>query len=56
MKKKIFKPVKMKDPLTGKERVVTPEEQEAMLEKGIFLGAAVSDKSDDGVGKDQSDA
>lgn len=42
----IFKPVKIIDLLTGKERVVSPEEQEEMLDKGIFFDISVqSDKN-----------
>lgn len=39
MKKKIqvFQPLKVIDPLTGKEIVLSPEEQEEMLERGIML-------------------
>lgn len=37
MSQQIFKPIKIIDRLTGKERVVTEEEQEEMLEKGILI-------------------
>jgi hypothetical protein len=33
----IFKARKIIDPRTGKERVISPEEQEVLLEKGIIL-------------------
>lgn len=32
-----FQPRKIKDPVTGKERIVSPEEQLEMLEKGILF-------------------
>lgn len=33
----IFKPCKIIDPITGDERILSAEEQEDMLEKGIIL-------------------
>lgn len=33
----IFKPQRIIDPRTGKERIVSPEEQELMLMKGAFF-------------------
>ncbi|HSX25323.1 MAG TPA: hypothetical protein VLG69_05135 [Candidatus Andersenbacteria bacterium] len=33
----IFKPQKIKDPRTGKERIISPEEQELMLMKGALF-------------------
>lgn len=33
----IFKPQKIRDPRTGEERIVSPEEQELMLMKGAFF-------------------
>lgn len=37
MTKSFFNPIKIIDPLTGKERIATEEEQEEMLEKGILI-------------------
>ena len=37
MPRQIFHPIKIIDPLTGEERVVTEEEQEEMLEKGMVI-------------------
>jgi hypothetical protein len=51
----IFKPIKIIDPLTGEERSITPEEQEEMLEKGIFLDVQIqSDENPKGVSKGNS--
>ena len=33
----IFRPKKIVDPRTGRERIVSPEEQSLLLEKGILL-------------------
>lgn len=33
----IFKARKIKDPHTGQERILTPEEQELLLQKGVLL-------------------
>jgi len=33
----LFTPKKIIDPITGKERIVSSEEQELMLEKGILF-------------------
>jgi hypothetical protein len=45
-KKQIFVPLTITDPLTGQVRVLSPEEQEAMLEQGILLpGSAIPSKS-----------
>lgn len=44
MPKQIFHPIKTIDPLTGKERVVTGEEQEEMLEKGMLIFPVVKEK------------
>lgn len=33
----IFQPQRIIDPRTGKERIVSPEEQELMLMKGVFF-------------------
>lgn len=35
--KNIFKKLEVIDPLTGKKRILSAEEQERMLEKGILL-------------------
>ena len=35
--KKIFKRLKVIDPLTGKKRTLSPQEQELMLQKGILI-------------------
>lgn len=35
--KKIFKQLKVIDPLTGRQRVLSSEEQELMLGKGLLL-------------------
>lgn len=40
----IFKPIKIIDPFTGKERIVSPEEQEMMLMKGILFNLPSADK------------
>lgn len=48
MEKEIFKPKKVKDPLTGKERVLSPEEQEELLEKGVFIDPAEDKKKSKG--------
>ena len=32
-----FKPIRIIDPLTGKEKIVDENEQEEMLEKGILI-------------------
>ncbi len=32
-----FRPRKIKDPISGEERIVSPEEQMEMLEKGIVF-------------------
>lgn len=37
MPQQIFTPIKIIDPLTGKERVVKEEEQGEMLERGILI-------------------
>ena len=34
--KLLFRPVEITDPLTGKKRVISAEEQEELLEKGVF--------------------
>lgn len=46
--KPIFKPKKVIDPLTGEERILTPEEQEELLEKGIFIDSAKDIKNKNG--------
>jgi len=33
----LFKSIKIQDPKTGEIRILSPEEQEAMLEKGIMI-------------------
>lgn len=33
----LFKPIKIKDPQTGEERIVSSEEQESLLERGVFI-------------------
>jgi hypothetical protein len=39
----IFKPIKIKDPITGKEVVVSEEQQEEMLERGVFFDVPTSE-------------
>jgi len=34
----IFEPLEIIDPLTGQKRVLSPEEQEELLEAGIIIG------------------
>lgn len=42
----IFKPIKIRDPKTGEERILTPEEQEELLEKGVIIDVpAVTEKT-----------
>jgi len=36
----LFRPMKTIDPLTGKEKIVSGEEQEEMLERGILVAPA----------------
>lgn len=38
MGKKLFKPIEIIDSLTGQKRILSAEEQEEMLEKGIWIG------------------
>lgn len=47
MPQQIFNPIKIIDPLTGKERVVKEEEQEEMLEKGILIAPVKKKKVKD---------
>lgn len=42
----LFKPRKIIDPFTGKERIVSPEEQEMMLMKGIIFSVPSDDTAD----------
>ena len=41
----MFKPKKIIDPATGKERFVSAEEQELMLEKGILFDVPDKDEA-----------
>lgn len=43
----IFKPIKVIDPFTGKKRVLSPEEQELMLEKGMLIDPSTVIKDDE---------
>ena len=46
--KPIFEPKKIIDPLTGKEKILTPKEQEELLEKGIFIDFTEDKKDKNG--------
>ncbi len=39
-----FKPIEVTDPITGEKKILTPEEVEELLEKGVFLGPASDNK------------
>lgn len=42
----LFKPRKIIDPFTGEERIVSPEEQEMMLMKGVLFNIPSVDAGD----------
>lgn len=42
----MFSPKKIIDPRTKKARIVSPEEQELLLEKGILFDVPLSDTTD----------
>lgn len=41
----IFKPRKIKDPRTSEQRIVSPEEQELMLQKGVIFDLPSEEKN-----------
>ncbi len=49
----IFKPRKIIDPLTGKERIVSPEEQEALLLRGVLFDAVSAEDESESLTKEE---
>jgi len=41
----MFSPITVIDPVSKEERIITPEEQENLLEKGVVLSTPFNEKS-----------